>query len=272
MIAEAAERQRGTGAAGPRSPSDRREMIAEAAERREAGKRALRSMTDREIELFIAGFEDATLAGKPGIADLKRPPEQRADIANKPLTSKQRKALNKKIAEMKAAGLLPRGFRYRPPKAAGAVIAVGRARKAMEIIGTSVNANSAVEACWKQAADAALGGRPLTRQNYAEAYKSAQARFWRLVARNEAAKRFFVDLRFTVTGSRAAYLDVSGVHGQEISLGLDHTFPKATGDNYKLALDGDKLQFLMQADNTKLSHLEKKDPSLRRQGDHDADD
>lgn len=271
MIAEAAEPQRGTGAAEPRSPSDRREMIAEAAERREAGKRALRSMTDREIELFIAGFEDATLAGKPGIADLKRPPEQRADIANKPLTSKQRKALNKKIAEMKAAGLLPRGFRYRPPKAAGAVIPVGRARKALEIIGTSVNANSAVEACWKQAADAALGGRPLTRQNYAEAYKSAQARFWRLVARNEAAKRFFVDLGFTVTGSRAAYLDVSGVHGQEISLGLDHTFPKATGDNYKLALDGGKLQFLMQADNTKLSHLEKKDPSLRRQGD-DADD
>jgi hypothetical protein len=272
MIAEAAERQRGTGAAEPRSPSDRREMIAEAAERREAGKRALRSMTDREIELFIAGFEDATLAGKPGIAHLKRPPEQRADIANKPLTSKQRKALNKKIAEMKAAGLLPRGFRYRPPKAAGAVIPVGRARKALEIIGTSVNANSAVEACWKQAADAALGGRPLTRQNYAEAYKSAQARFWRLVARNEAATRFFVDLGFTVTGSRAAYLDASGVHGQEISLGLDHTFPKATGDNYKLALDGDKLQFLMQADNTKLSHLEKKDPSLRRQGDDDADD
>jgi hypothetical protein len=35
MIAEAAERRRGTGAAEPRSLSDRREMIAEAAERRE---------------------------------------------------------------------------------------------------------------------------------------------------------------------------------------------------------------------------------------------
>jgi negative regulator of replication initiation len=267
MIAEAAERQRA--AAQPRSPTGRREMIAEAAERIAAAKRALRSMTDREIELFIAGFDEAATAGKPGTADLKRPPEQRADIANKPLTSKERKALDKKIAQMKAAGLLPPGYRYRPPKAAGAVVSAGRARKAMGVIGAKVTENPAVAACWKQAADAALGGRRLTRRNYAEAYKSAQARFWRLVARNEAAKRYFVDKGFTVPGSRSAYLDIGGVHGQEVSLGLDHTFPKATGDNYKLALDGDKLQFLMQADNTKLSHLEKKDPSLRRQGDDD---
>ena len=144
------------------------------------------------------------------------------------------------------------------------MIPAKQARKAMEVIGTRVSDNADVAACWKQAADEALGGRTLTRENYAAAYKSAQARFWRLVAGSESAKRYFVDKGFSVTGSRAAYLDVAGVHGQEISLGLDHTFPKATGDNYTLALDGDKLQFLMQADNTKLSHLEKKDPSLRR--------
>jgi hypothetical protein len=40
--------------------------------------------------------------------------------------------------------------------------------------------------------------------------------------------------------------------------------PKATGDNYRHALDGDKLQLMMQADNTKLSHLEKKHRSVRR--------
>ena len=50
------------------------------------------------------------------------------------------------------------------------------------------------------------------------------------------------------------------------ALGLDHTLPKADEDNFVYALDGDKLQFLMQADNTKLSHLEKKRPSLRRTG------
>ena len=40
--------------------------------------------------------------------------------------------------------------------------------------------------------------------------------------------------------------------------------PKATGDNFAHALDAEHLQFLMQADNTKLSHLEKGNPSLRR--------
>ncbi|HUO40313.1 MAG TPA: hypothetical protein VMU34_21775, partial [Mycobacterium sp.] len=107
-------------------------------------------------------------------------------------------------------------------------------------------------------------GGVLTADNYAEMYKSAQGRFWRLVAKDDGARKFFTDRGFVVNGKRAAYLPVQGVDAQEVSLGLDHMLPKASDDNWVHALNPEQLQLLMQADNTKLSHLEKAHPSLRR--------
>ena len=77
-------------------------------------------------------------------------------------------------------------------------------------------------------------GAELAAENYLKFYDSARGRFWRLLGKDEPAlaKKFFVDHGSTIDGSTAAYLDISGVHAQEISLGLDHMLPKATGDNF----------------------------------------
>ena len=226
--------------------------------------RALQNITELEVEQWAAGIPAEAAADTPKFTDLKRLPEERADIANRPLTPEQLKVVQSNVEEMKAAGRLPEGYEFKSPSIPGALIAPGVAQKAMEVIGTKITDNPAVAACWKDAADSALANQALTADNYEKLYKSAQGRFWNRVGNDPTAKAYFVEHGFTVDGKGAAYLDVEGVSRQEVSLGLDHTFPKATGDNYKYALDGDKLQFLMQADNTKLSHLETKDPTLRR--------
>ena len=226
--------------------------------------RALQNITQQEFEQWAAEIPGMAVSEKPKFSDLKRLPPHRADIANRALTAEERELVEKNVAEMKAAGRVGPEYKFRPPNAPGAVIPRDLAQNAMKVIGTRIDANPAVAACWKQAAADALGTEVLSPENYERIYKSAEGRFWTRVGRTPAAEAYFVEHGFTVDGTRAAYLDVQGIARQEVSLGLDHTLPKAGEGNYKYALDGDKLQFLMQADNTKLSHLERKDPSLRR--------
>lgn len=227
-----------------------------------ASDRSLQNLTAMEIDLWAASIPSDGRSDHPKFSELKRLPPMRSDIADKPPTAEQLVVIEKNVVEMKKDGRLPADYQYKPIP--GAVIPKELVTRVMPVLGMRISDHAAVEACWKQAANAALGGRQLTRENYEEIYKSAAGMFWNRVGRNAAAKSFFEAHGFVIDGKTSAYLDVKGVHRQEVSLGLDHTFPKATGDNYKYALDGDKLQLLMQADNTKLSHLEKKDPSLRR--------
>jgi hypothetical protein len=225
-----------------------------------AADRSLQNLTAMEIDLWAASIPRNGRSDHPKFSELKRLPPKRADIADKPPTAAQLALIEKNVAEMKADGRVPPEYKTIP----GALIPRELVTKVMPVLGMRVSDNAAVDACWKQAANDALAGRQLTPENYEATYKSAAGMFWNRVGRNTAAKSFFETHGFVIDGKTSAHLDVKGVHRQEVSLGLDHTFPKATGDNYKYALDGDKLQFLMQADNTKLSHLEKKDPTLRR--------
>ncbi|GAA3627842.1 hypothetical protein [Microlunatus ginsengisoli] len=231
-----------------------------------AADQSLQNITQLEVELWAAAMPTAMTRGEVKFTRIKRLPEARADIANKTLTAEDLAVVEKNVAEMKADGRLAADYVFTPKAAVGAVVPLDQAVKAMEIIGVKMSANSAVAECWRIAAEAARGGAELTAENYVKFYDSARGRFWRLLGKDEhaAAKKFFTDHGFTIDGSGAAYLDVGGVHAQEVSLGLDHMLPKATGDNYAHALDAEHLQFLMQADNTKLSHLEKGKPSLRR--------
>jgi hypothetical protein len=237
---------------------------------RDAGSadRALQNVTALEFEQWAASIPAMAEAGELKFTKTKRLPKHRADIANRPLTAEERAMVERNAAEMKVDGRLPPDWEYRPPDIPGAVIPAGMADDAMKIIGTLVTADAEVAACWRDAAQAALrdSAEPLSKDNYEALYKSAQGRFWNRVGGNAGAKRFFEQYGYTVDGTRAAYLKVEGVAAHEVSVGLDHMLPKAAEgtDNWRYALDGDKLQFLMQADNTKLSHLEKKDPSLRR--------
>ncbi|RDI17185.1 putative RNase-like toxin [Rhodococcus sp. AG1013] len=227
---------------------------------------SLQSITEFELEQWAATLPQMVTRERAKFTDLKRLPEHRADLANKPLTPADIDTINRNIAEMKADGRLPQHYVYTPPSAPGAVIPRDVYTRASEIIGTRLSDDSAVAACWRAAAEHALKGEKLTADNYAPVYKSAQKKFWELIGADEhaAAKKFFTDRGFIVNGKRSAYLNVEGLHSQEISVGLDHMLPKASDDNWVHALNPEQLQTLIQADNTKLSHLEKSNPSLRR--------
>ncbi|WP_203886015.1 hypothetical protein [Planotetraspora kaengkrachanensis] len=228
---------------------------------------ALQNLTEQELDLWAASLPNVATSEHPKFTAMKRLPEKRLDIANNAVSPEKMEFIEKNIAEMKKDGRLRADYTYSPPAIPGAVLPLEAAQRAQEVIGLKISGNDAIASCWQKAVDATLQDRgPLTAANYPEHYKSAAGRFWRLMGKQEhaSAKAFFVERGFTVNGERAAYLEVEGVHRQEVALGLDHMSPKATGDNYRYALDGDRIQFLFQADNTKLSHIETKDPSLRR--------
>jgi hypothetical protein len=227
-----------------------------------AADRALQNLNELDIEQWAADIPSRGVSETPKFSEISRLPSHRADIANKVLTPEQVEFVEKNAAEMKAQGRLPAEYHYAPPSIPGAIIPRELAQSAMQIIGKKISENTAVAACWEKAT--ADLHTLLSPENYAPLYKKAASRFWPIVGRDAAAKEYFVKQGFIVDGITAAHLDVQGIARQEFSLGLDHTLPKAMDDNWKHALDGDKIQFLMQADNTKLSHLEKKDPSLRR--------
>jgi len=227
-----------------------------------AADRALQNLNEQDLAQWAADIPALGVPETPKFSTLKRLPPQRAEIANRALTPEEMKFVEKNIADAKAEGRLPADFEYAPPSIPGAVIPRDLAQNAMQVIGKRISENPAVAACWETAVEDLR--KLLSPENYDALYKKAASRFWSNVGREGAAKDYFTKFGYKVDGKTAAYLDVKGVDRQEVSLGLDHTFPKATDDNWKYALDGDKLQFLMQADNTKLSHLEKKDPTLRR--------
>jgi hypothetical protein len=227
--------------------------------------RALQSITATEFDLWAAAIPDeVALAGDVKFISVKRRPEQRADIPFTTPSPEKLAIIEKNVADMKADGRLPVGYKYSPPPIPGAVIPRDLATKAKGVIGVRLNEHPGLSAAWADAASSALGGEQLTKENYVEMYKSAAGRFWNRVGNSPSAKAFFVAHGFVVDGKSSPYLDIKGIARQEVSVGLDHMNPKATGQNYKYALDADKIQLLFQADNTKLSHLEKKDPTLRR--------
>jgi hypothetical protein len=226
---------------------------------------SVQNVTSRELDMWADSFERQGLSEHPNFTEMKRHPKNRADIANTTPAPDKMARIEKEVAERKADGRLPHDFEYRPPAIPGAVVSHELVAKAMPVIGMKVSEHPAVAAAWQEAADFARAGRELTKENYEELYKTAAAKFWRIVGKKGSeARAFFERHGFKLDGKTSAHLPIEGLDRQEISLGLDHTFPKATGDNYRHALDGDKLEFLMQADNTKLSHLEKKMPDLRR--------
>jgi hypothetical protein len=224
--------------------------------------RALQNLTEIEIDQWAASIPDVGVAGTPKFTDMKRLPQFRADIADRALTPEQIDFVQKNVAEMKVDGRLRADYQYK--SIPGAVVPRDLAQNVMQVIGIKISGNPDVAACWKAAVDAALEGKVLSPDNYDTIYKSAAGRFWNRVGDNAAARAYFTEHGFIIDGKSAAYLDVKGVARQEVSLTLDHMDPKASGENWQHALDGDKIQFLMGADNTKLSHLERKDPSLRR--------
>jgi len=225
---------------------------------------SLQNVTSRELDMWADSIIREAQAAKAKPARLRRPPEERADIANTALSAEKSALIEKRVAEMKKKNLLAQDFQYKPPAIPGAVISRELLTQAMPVLGLTLD-HPAVAAAWREAADFARAGQQLTKANYEKIFQSASAKFWRIAGRKGSEVRaFFEKHGFVLDGETSAYLDVSGVHSQEVSLGLDHTLPKATGDFYRHALDGDKIQFLMQADNTKLSHLERKFRELRR--------
>jgi hypothetical protein len=231
----------------------------------------LQSITANEIDDFLDGLEDTALHGKPRLSKLKLDPKYRLDIANTPLTDAQRAQIDQTIAEMKADGRLPADYVHRPPDIPGALIDRDTARLAASVSGVKISDVAPVEECWKESVEVVLRNEELTADNYDRLYNNARSNFWRRVGTDGSAAEWFKDKGFVLDGSSAPTLRIDAPDGvnltawkQQMSLALDHMMPKASGDNWAHALDGDQIQFLFSADNTKLAALEKAFSDLRR--------
>jgi hypothetical protein len=144
-------------------------------------------------------------------------------------------------------------------------------RRTQNVLGKSIaEAPQEVRAAWQAAADAVIRDRgPLTASNYATHYAEAQRRFWNNVRRDDSAVKWFNDNGFdftrTQTGAPAVSIAYSGGRARkELAIELDHMLPKATGENWRRALDADNLQFLTGWDNWLLNQIERLDSELAR--------
>jgi hypothetical protein len=230
-------------------------------------RQQIRSISDEEIDKLIDAIEDQATTDPVKPSELSRPPSLRLDLANAPLTAEQQARLEQRLAQLKAEGKLSAEFIYVPPSAAGFAISANDASRAGAVIGLTLDEVPEIAECWNKAVDRATHGQALTRENYEDFYKATQKAFWQIVADNADTRQYFEDMGFVVEKGRAPYLDIQGMALQETALGLDHTKPKAGGDNYRFALDPKTIQILFQADNTKLSHIEKKHVDLQRGSD-----
>ncbi len=153
----------------------------------------------------------------------------------------------------------------------GQVLTVAEAQQAKKVLGKTITASetgAAVKDAWNQArAEVEKNHGPLTKENYGDLYNKTRDKFWGNVQGSEAAKKFFTDGGFSFDEGRAPMLAASSdknLRPSQSRVSLDHLEPKATGENWKYALDGENLMFVMQADNTKLQHIESTKPSLKR--------
>jgi hypothetical protein len=111
-----------------------------------------------------------------------------------------------------------------------------------------------LSSAWEQARAKVLKGRTvesLGADGALVAYKRTQQEFWKAVRQDPAAVQFLQDAGFVLPkGKGAALLKVTqpqpgqkGLIVEERRISLDHSAEKAIGENWKLALDSDKLIF-----------------------------
>lgn len=121
------------------------------------------------------------------------------------------------------------------------------------VVGKTI-AETPLAAAWEKARAKVLKGRSiesLGRAGALEAYKKAQKEFWSAVREDSGAVQFLQQSGYELPeGQGAALLKVKtppkGVEPlivEERRISLDHSAEKALNDNWKLALDGDKLIF-----------------------------
>jgi hypothetical protein len=157
------------------------------------------------------------------------------------------------------------------PIHSGQILTAGEARQAGKVLGKTIHsseAGPAVKSAWDKArAEVEAKHGPLTESNYADLYNETRNKFWDNVRADPEAKKFFTDAGFVFAEGRAPVFGAAvdkGVRTTQFRVSLDHLAPKAIGENWQHALDGDKLMFITQADNTKLQHIESTKPSLKR--------
>ncbi|MEQ1529831.1 MAG: DUF4157 domain-containing protein [Methylococcales bacterium] len=157
------------------------------------------------------------------------------------------------------------------PIHSGQILTAEQVQQAGKVLGKTIHspeAGPAIRAAWDKArAEVEAKRGPLTESNYSELYNETRNKFWDNVKADPGAKSFFTDGGFVFTEARAPVLGSAvdkGVRATQFRVSLDHLAPKATGENWQHALDGDKLMFITQADNTKLQHIESTKPSLKR--------
>jgi len=141
-------------------------------------------------------------------------------------------------------------------------------KKAMErikkVMGHKIADIPELKTHWEEARSHALNGKEpkdYTKDQMIDLYKKAQRRFWENVRKDPKAVDFLKESGFELPGDSGAPLAELGPEGQkktfrgnvtnqERRISLDHSFEKAQGDNYLLALEGDNLELMFQNANS----------------------
>jgi hypothetical protein len=124
------------------------------------------------------------------------------------------------------------------------------------VLGRFIDDVEPLKEAWEKARLKVLKGRSvesLGKEGALEAYKQCQAQFWLEVRGDPAASEVLREAGFEFRGDRGApTLRVTdpNVPVEQIRVSLDHAFEKAFGENWKVALDGDKLVFEFHAPNS----------------------
>jgi hypothetical protein len=132
------------------------------------------------------------------------------------------------------------------------------------VIGKKISDHKAVAEVWEKARQDVLGSRnphtdvsPEEMLRKSGIYDQVRDRFWRLLRRpeNKAAGDVFRNAGFDMSGTGAPLLETTGTKpliDEMRRISLDHMegFEKATGSNYRFAVDATNLSFEFQYPNT----------------------
>jgi len=204
-------------------------------------QRVLENLSDKEVDTAVEG----ATSGKPRIRESKRDKNSIPDVEG---AKGEREVAGQKLSPAEVA-------------------------KAQNVFGKRINTNSAVNGAWERAKRMVLDKNPgpHTKEDMigkGGLYDQTRAQFWKEVYNDPAARKFFEDNGFVFQESGRAPLQKSYTKfpeklRDEFRVSLDHTKPKATGDNWRGALDGGALEFVTQAGNRDLQRVESL-PGLHR--------
>jgi hypothetical protein len=137
-------------------------------------------------------------------------------------------------------------------------------RAAIDRVGTVIGrkiSDTPLKNAWERARERVLQGRDISEVTRDEMlgkegkqglYDKARDIFWSEVRKDPAARQFLEQAGFKLGEQPAAQLEVSApdVPVEEIRVSLDHILEKAQGENWRLAINGDNLQFEFHAPNS----------------------